>query len=126
MTQAKAQPTKGPWEARGRGGMSDGGSSMLHAHFRGDIMAGKQTIISSSSLLGVQGDTPEQAEANAHLLAAAPELLDSLKAWIESDFLISHDSTLCVGCGEPKTGPCASRCAMKAGRLAIAKAEGSA
>ncbi len=73
------QHTPGPWSARGRGGMSDGGSTMMHSHFRGDIVHNRRTIISSSSLLGIQGDTPSEAEANARLIAAAPELLEACR-----------------------------------------------
>ena len=65
-----------------------------------------------------------ESKANAKLIAAAPDLYAALKLWIESDFLRSFDSTLCVGCGKPKDGQCDADCSMQIGRLAIAKAEG--
>lgn len=34
---------------------------------------------------GVHGDTPEEAFANALLIAAAPDLLEALEAFVEAD-----------------------------------------
>lgn len=71
-----AEHTKGPWKAIGKGGTHDGCLHKQFPCFRGDIMADNgQVIVKSGSLnrLGVQGATPQEAEANAHLIGAAPE-----------------------------------------------------
>jgi len=100
--------TPGPWQANGVGGTHDGGSNKQHPHFRGDVVASNgQPIVSFLSLLGVQGENPKEAEANAHLIAAAPCLLAACKE------ILAHE------CEEK---PCL-RCAEVA-RKAIAAAEG--
>lgn len=71
--------TPGPWIAYGKGGTHDGGSSMQHPCFRGSVNAGETAIVQTSCFLGVQGRTPKEAEANARLIAAAPELLAALR-----------------------------------------------
>jgi hypothetical protein len=71
--------TPAPWIAKGKGGFLSGGSTMMHPCFDGHIKsANGQTIIQTSSLIGVQGKTPAEAEANARLIAAAPSLLTAL------------------------------------------------
>ena len=75
----KMKHTPGPWKANGKGGFEDGGSSSQHPCFVGDIIgANGQTIVGRCTFLSVQGLTPEQAEANAKLIAGAPELLETL------------------------------------------------
>ncbi len=75
----KTSWTPGPWHTEGSGGCHDGGSTRSHPHFRGKIEAENGTeIVSFSSFLGVQGRTPQEAEANAGLIAAAPETRSEL------------------------------------------------
>lgn len=72
--------TRGPWQAIGKGDKLDGGSSKKHPCFNGRIVAANgERIVSTSSLLGVTGATPKEAEANARLIAAAPSLYDAAK-----------------------------------------------
>ena len=56
--------------------------------------------------ISVMGDGPgaEQAEANAHLIAAAPELLEALMAIME--FVDDHSI------GEPRVSPALARTAI--------------
>lgn len=70
-----SKPSKGPWKAVGKGDMHDGGSSVLHPCFRGSIVAADgHRIIAFGCFLGITGATPEEAEANAKLIAAASDL----------------------------------------------------
>jgi len=79
----KTKHTPGPWLASGKGGTHDGGSSKQHPCFRGSIDAGLSDIVQFGCFLGVQGRTPKEAEANARLIAAAPELLEALRLHLE-------------------------------------------
>lgn len=90
--------TPGKWEARGRGGMSDGGSSRLHAHFRGDIMAGKRSIISSSSLLGVTGETPKLAKAHMEDMKALKSVVAIYRNQCSKGLHYPLRHPLCRGC----------------------------
>lgn len=79
---SKKQFTPGPWIARGEGGTSDGGSNKQHPCFNGMVSAWNsgQIIVQQSTLIGIQGKTPKEAEANARLIAAAPEMYELLEA----------------------------------------------
>ena len=82
--------TEGPWHMDSEGGVCGG--------FRGD-----ETVVDN-----VSGSSPNEAVANARLIAAAPELLEALHRIVE---------WVDAGC-DP------SQKSIEAARAALAKAEG--
>jgi len=100
LEKPKVSHTPGPWEI----------------NQRVDNPCGIDAFISIANVHGVAyafGDTKEQREANAHLIAAAPDLLEACKAvlrWAQVMNLYGTSS-------EPA---CVDMC-----EAAIAKAEGS-
>jgi hypothetical protein len=91
--------TPGPWVAR------------QSAHGPIDIFDSQERDVVTVYGGGVPS---EHKQANARLIAAAPELLDALKAM---------DAAICEGF-ETQAGRMAGRKALIAARAAIAKAEG--
>lgn len=80
----------------GEGGESFGGSTKQYPCLLGSIDAENgQVIVQHGSLLGVQGEQPEEAEINAHGIAAVPDLIDAL-VWIAkiADTNIEQDHKL--------------------------------
>ena len=75
-----------------------------------------------------QGGSHEEADANAHLIAAAPELLEALKAVTEHMDRAggdAHGMPECPWCGSgPYGDDHAGDCELMKAREAIAKAEG--
>ncbi len=73
--------TKGPWQY-GANGYSrwpfDGGYNGTITSVSGQII-----YAGPASFCALRGETPEEAEANARLIAAAPELADALKWFID-------------------------------------------
>lgn len=94
--------TKGPWFARGDGYQAwtfDGG-------FNGRIMSADEQIIYAgpSSFKSLRGMTEKEALANAHLIAAAPELFELLKESQETiggDWRERRDKILDKAAGKP-------------------------
>ena len=70
-----AEHTKGPWRIFDKFGENHHGieSGCLSIIVWGDIS-------DPNDQCGVRGDTPEEALANARLIAAAPQMLSALKA----------------------------------------------
>jgi hypothetical protein len=77
--------TQGPWEAGTNGykGWNFTGG------YNGTIIAenGEEIYAGPASFGALRGKTEEQAEANAKLIAAAPELLEALKIQVEQFWL---------------------------------------
>lgn len=92
-------PTPGPWETS----VNDEGQWDVCAEGGGDMVADL-------------ADCPESAEANARLIAAAPDLLAALKG-LRAAALSEY-----VSCDCPNASIC--RPSIKAADAAIAKAEG--
>ena len=90
--------TPGPWHIEGRRGDAYWLSAGINAH-----RDGPETYV------GLFDPEPENAEANARLIAAAPDLLEALKACV-----VDLDDS-----GQPSAGA-----ALEAAANAIAKAEG--
>lgn len=82
------QYTKGPWRAEGVGAMNTGGSTKLHPHFDGAIIAEDGTeIVNRSCFLGVMGKDIHEAEGNAKLMAAAPVMYEYLMRMADDGFV---------------------------------------
>lgn len=84
------QHTPGPWYATG-------------VHVQSKVLEQDNYVCKA------EGDTPEQAESNARLIAAAPELLEALKAILS---LVGNANTT------------TTELTLRQARAAIAKAEG--
>lgn len=77
----KAKHTPGPWNTS-----DDGyGSWKFQGGYRGTIKSadGEVVFAGPASFNALRGKTPEQTEANARLMAAAPELLEALRDVLE-------------------------------------------
>lgn len=61
------------------------------------IRAGKTGLISIASV-----SANVDREANARLIASAPELAEALRAFVESDGIVNYDSQICWGCETAK------------------------
>lgn len=91
--QNETKFTPGPWSAwLGRGGHSRTGPAAAAAHLfvseHKKSPYGAFVEMSSKSMecpCIALGDTKERAEANARLIAAAPELYDALAQWQAAD-----------------------------------------
>ena len=65
--------TEGDWEVTDT-------AFVRYSSYRGKSTGARTFVTSNLALVAeVQGDTPEEAEANARLIAAAPKLLEALK-----------------------------------------------
>ena len=93
--------TKGPWEISAMSPVAKGKSRM--------IIVRAVNSPTNSSIVPVGGEDSPEVMANAHLIAAAPELLEAL-------------TDLVGGCG--KEGDLFSGAGMDKARAAIAKAKG--
>ena len=101
MTQDDVKHTPGPWEV-------EVGSAMLADN--GVASLGRLRVVAVTPVLY------ENAQADAHLIAAAPELLAACRAMVSwNDFAADEDSGLESLYEE----------AIRRARAAIAKAEGS-
>ena len=98
--------TPGPWTVRGQGFVVGGEGDALNA----DYVA--LTLITAPSVPSNHQPDAEEARANAHLMAAAPELFAALKL-----LLTTHDAS-CVDAEACQIG------GIDLARAAIAKAEG--
>lgn len=63
-------------------------------------------------------------EADAHLIAAAPDLLEALRGLTARTIGESEQKQRCVACGRPPHGEHKRLCEIEIARAAIAKAEG--
>ncbi len=101
--------TRGPWSLADRGDYND-----FEAESRVVFGTGKRLAV-------VHHHGDKEAEANANLIAAAPDLLDATKVLL-SDHLDQHGERVCDCQPEPQNvGHLCSACRARA---AIAKAEG--
>ena len=109
--------TPGPWEyiagPQGDPDFEDCEFLIAEQRPKGDVVA---TVVGP-----VRQGAPE---ANARLIAAAPDLLLSLRTFVAANGIANYDSTLCWGCEQPKTGECDAFCLLRRARAAIAAAEG--
>lgn len=104
-----AQHTRGPWTLN---------TQYADIEVRGPVESG--VLIAVMSPWGVAADAPNPQQANARLIAAAPDLLAALKAL--HDNMHAQDSANGV---EPPTEDDYRQC-MRDAAAAIAKATGSA
>lgn len=107
QTSKSSAHTPAPWH------LYDGDADWLHVcdadqHWLADI--------------GISNDgdvDPEESDANAHLIAAAPELLAALKTLSDS-MCMAEEAEHLLECDDAKS------CSLCIARAAIAKAEGRA
>jgi hypothetical protein len=103
MSEAKFTP--GPWYAVNRGTKHEPMMSVMAARIAGQKPRHEVALCAT-------GDSPQEMEdANAHLIAAAPDLYKALKACIKA---LNNDTTVWDNYWS----------AVKAGDAALAKAEG--
>ena len=105
-TETKAVHTPGPWERNGSGGTEN----KREHYFKG----ANHTEIEVSSYCYNESDQAE-LEANAHLIAAAPDMLAALEAC---------ESHVWCECGEKDPDPIKHDCVAGQVRRAIRKAKG--
>ena len=78
--------TKGPWELSGKTDWS-GNDKVQHMTYVGEIIENHDTadyrggICRLQSAEHIKGITTEECEANAHLIAAAPDMYEALEAY---------------------------------------------
>lgn len=106
----KVEHTPGPWVVKMRDGRQ---------HRHNDIMSGQKRIASiGESTIG----NLDESNANAALIAAAPDLLAALKAYASDDECVmtpDFDTRL-----EVRSGPTHVDCKFCNAQTAIARAEG--
>lgn len=117
-----AEHTKGPW--------------MRHEDYPKVIVAVAEPTTSLLALDMTDGNEEDPiaiiaSDANARLIAAAPELLEALERLADIEDKSFADNCYCACCGEHPAhgqpfGGHADNCALVAARLAIAKARGDA
>jgi hypothetical protein len=111
MTHAKFTP--GPWAVTNIGAGTPGHRpTIVNSDVLTRIVDGNPKYICDVRGPGFGWPASQETEANAHLIASAPDLLSALKLCRETLVLVSRDC------------PCDLAAAMQAARDAIAKAEG--
>jgi hypothetical protein len=114
MTQANEAPTPGPW--RWWAPEREGGKWQIDA----DGGAGQPVRLIATVHRGMPSGS--RAEANAHLIAAAPDMLAALRAVEEAGACYCNRHLPPYGC----EGSCDYAAAMVKVRAALRKAEGRA
>ena len=89
--------TKGPWELSGKTDWS-GNDKVQHMTYVGEIIENHDTadyrggICRLQSAEHIKGITTEECEANAHLIAAAPDMYEALSDMVSiMDYLKQSD-----------------------------------
>lgn len=80
---SKAKFTKGPWVAKKGTGWFVSRPNARMAHVVG--------MRPELSFVGAENDDEAEARANAHLIAAAPELYEALQACLDHGSMTGHD-----------------------------------
>ncbi len=86
--------TKGPWFADLRGGCCAVYPEIRKGDTNGCMFEDDRNIYYSTKdnhYNGRHWDMSEEAQANAHLIAAAPEMYELLNAWVDSYECVSGD-----------------------------------
>lgn len=78
MTEAKHTP--GPWH------LEEMGYNSSSYYIRGSSESGDRLTIGKGAVAHIPRSTVNPMEANARLIAAAPELLEALKAMLEAEY----------------------------------------